>query len=185
MKKIEVTFMKNYLALILSIIVVTVSISGCTSNLKDNEVKKFSGNNITFEYPAEWVIAESKANDTIVAVADPNSVDKQTGLAQTVVVIQKKRLEDDFYDMYNRNYATLFNNSSYQRVSEGNITLNGLEALENIYLSKENGTKKKYMAIWIQREEEVYVILCSALASEFDKEKPNFDIILNSFSFIK
>ncbi|MDI9623486.1 MAG: PsbP-related protein [Methanothermobacter sp.] len=168
---------------ILFIIMAMVSVAGCTSQ-SDVKNKIFKGDNITFEYPADWVIANSQANDTIVAVADPKSVNPQTGYAQTVVVIQKRGLEGDFYQMYNKNYATLFNNSSYQRVSEGNITIGSYQALENTYIVTEGGLKKKQRAIWIQRGNEVYVILCSALISEFDKERANFDIIINSFNFI-
>jgi len=165
---------------------VMVGIAGCTfQSSREAENKRFTGNNITFEYPANWVIAKSQANDTIVAVADPKSVNPQTGYAQTLVVIQKRELEGDFYYMYNQNYATLFNNSSYQRISEGNITIGSLKALENTYLITEDGVKKKHRAIWIQRGDKVYVILCSALDNEFEKEKINFDIIINSFRFIE
>jgi len=162
-----------------------VAVAGCTSQSNgENKNKIFTGDNITFEYPQSWVVAKSQANDTIVAVADPKSVNPQTGYAQTLVVIQKKSLEGSLDYMYSQNYATLFNNSSYQRVSEGNITIGSMQALENTYIVTEGDVKKKQMAIWIQRGEEVYVILCSALASDFDKEKPNFDIIINSFKFI-
>ena len=175
--------MKKSLIIILFIVMAMVSVAGCTSQSKE-ENKRFTGDNITFEYHADWDIANQQANDTIVAVADPKSVNPRTGYAQTVVVIQKRRLEGDFYQVYNENYATLFNNSSYQRVSEGNITIGSYQALESTYLVTEGDVKKKQMAIWIQRGEEVYVILCSALASEFDKEKANFDIVINSFNFI-
>jgi len=167
---------------IIFILMAMVTVAGCTSQSNEEKNKKFTGNNITFEYPADWVIANSQANDTIVAVADPRSVNPQTGYAQTLVVIQKRK--GSLYQMYNENYAILFNNSSYQRISEGNITLGSFQALENTYLVTEGDVKKKQMAIWIQRGKEVYVILCSALVNEFDKEKANFDIIINSFKFV-
>jgi len=171
-------------SLVILFIMAIVSVAGCTSQ-SNVENKIFKGDNITFEYPPDWVIANSQANDTIVAVADPKSVNPQTGYAQTLVVIQKRGLESDFYYMYNQNYATLFNNSNYRRVSEGNITIGSLNALENTYIVTENGVKKKHRAIWIRRGYEVYVILCSALDSEFEKERANFDIIINSFKFIE
>lgn len=177
--------MRKSLVVILVTIMAMIAVAGCTSQSNEETGnKRFTGDNITFEYPSTWVIAKSQANDTIVAVADPKSVNPQTGYAQTLVTIQKKELEGDIYYMYNQNYAKLFNNSNYQRVSEGNITIGSMKAIENTYIVTEGDVKKKQMAIWIQRGEEVYVILCSTLASEFDKEKPNFDIIINSFSFI-
>ncbi|MDP3034979.1 MAG: PsbP-related protein [Methanobacteriaceae archaeon] len=173
---------KYFLALlVLSLVVFT---SGCTSNTdtKDNQTKTLSPNNVSFTYPGTWAIADSQANDTIAAVADPSSVNAQTGLAQTVVTVQLKKLTGTFDSMYADNYESLFSNSSYQRVSEGNLTLNGRNVLEYVYTIDADGTNIKQRAIWIQDNKNVYVILCSALTSQFDKEKQNFDMIINSFN---
>lgn len=86
--------MRKPLLVILVAIMAMVAVAGCTSQSNgENKNKIFTGDNITFEYPQSWVVAKSQANDTIVAVADPKSVNPQTGYAQTLVVIQKKSLE--------------------------------------------------------------------------------------------
>jgi len=175
--------MKKYIRVLF--MVLAVAVSGCTSTTTDtgNSTKTFSQNNISFEYPLNWVAANSLANDTVAAVADPSSVDDR-GLAQVSVVIQVRELKGNLYDMYRENYDTLFSNSSYRRVSESNTTINGYGAVENIYLETGNGTYKKRRAIWIQRDRNVYVILCTAPADRFDSEKKNFDLIISTLRFL-
>lgn len=165
-------------------IVMVVAVSGCTSpdSNSENQTKRFSGNNISFEYPSSWVTANSLANETVAAVGDPASVDS-SGLAQVSVVIQSRELEGNLYDMYRDNYDTLFTNSSYRRVSETNTTIGGYQAIENVYLVLD-GVQKKQRAIWIQNNRRVYVILCTAPADRFDAERKNFDLIVNSLRFI-
>ena len=88
--------------------------------------------------PGGWEIAEATAPNVVVAVADPNTV--ENGNPTTLVVIQKPDIASgsDLNNVYTQNYANFFNNTYYQRVSEGNITINGQNALENIY--KTNST---------------------------------------------
>ena len=114
--------MKRYMLILFMVLV--VSVSGCTSEDagSENQTKTFTGNNVSFEYPSDWVTANSLANDTVAAVGDPSSVDS-SGLAQVSVVIQSKDLKGNLYDMYRANYEALFTNSSYRRVSETNTTI--------------------------------------------------------------
>lgn len=174
--------MKKYF-LALLVLSLVVFASGCTSNSdnNDNQTKTLSQNNVSFTYPGTWVIANSEANDTIAAVADPKSVNAQTGLAQTVVTVQRKNLTGTMDSMYADNYESLFSNSSYQRVSEGNLTINNNSVMENVYTADSNGVTLKQRALWIENNDYVYVILCSALQTQFDKEAQNFDLIINSF----
>lgn len=167
----------------LFVILLTVSISGCTSNKNSelNQTKTLSQNGVSFDYPGNWVVATSKANDTIASVADPASINAVTGFAETSVTIQQKNLTGTIDSMYQLNYATLFNNSSYQRVSESNITLGDIQAFENVYTVDFDGQQKQYRAIWIEKNNQVYVILCSALLNQYEKEKRNFDLIVNTF----
>lgn len=174
--------MKKYLLAVLLLSLVIFA-SGCTSNSdeKTNQTKTISQNNVSFSYPGTWVVASSRANDTLVAVADPKSVNAQTGFAQTVVSIQKKEINGTFDKMFEQNYASLFNNSSYQRVSESNLTVGSFEAMDNVYTMYDNGVQKTQRAIWIESGDYVYVILCSAISSQFENEKQNFAMIIDSF----
>ena len=172
--------MKKYL-LALLVLGLVVSVSGCTTNSDENSnaTKTLSQNNVSFTYPATWVLGNSKANDTVAAVADPKSLNA-SGYAQTVVSVQRKNLTGTLDAMYQDNYNNLFNNTNYTRVSEGNLTLDNIQGMENVYTVKENGVEKTQRAIWVQRGKQVYVVLFTALSSQYDAQKQDFDLILNS-----
>jgi hypothetical protein len=156
-------------------------VSGCvTDNNKNNETQTYSQNNVSFNYPGEWASANPTAANSIAAVADPNSV--QSGSPSTVVIIQKPNATagSNLSEVYAANYATFFNNTGYQQVSEGNITVNGSNALENVYKSNST-TPKQYRAVWLQENNTIYVILCIANESDFNNEQVNFNLIINSF----
>ncbi|MBU4534720.1 MAG: hypothetical protein KKF16_02550 [Euryarchaeota archaeon] len=175
---------KHVIALL--VIFLLVFTAGCTSNSdsQTNETKTLNQNGVSFDYPGTWVVATSKANDTIASVADPSSVNAGTGFAETLVSVQRINRTGTFSSMYDQNYATLFNNSSYQRVSESNITLGNVQARKNVYTVDDNGLLKQQRAIWIEDNNQIYVILCSALLNQFENERQNFDLIVNSFKII-
>jgi hypothetical protein len=156
--------------------------SGCISNNKQtNTTKTYSQNNISFNYPGGWEIADATAPNVVVAVADPNTV--ENGSPTTLVVVQKPDVASgsDLNNVYSQNYAKFFNNTNYQRVSEGNITINGQNALENIYKTNSTVDPKQYRAIWLDENGTIFVILFSAKVSDFDNQQNNFNLILNSF----
>lgn len=157
--------------------------SGCVTDEENKTTKHYMKDGISFDYPETWEIANATAPDAAVAVADPGTVDPKTGMATTLVVIQKKALSSSstLKDVYDRNYVMIFNNTSYQRISEGNITLNGLEAYENTYKVDKQGLQNQQRAVWLEKDGTIYVILFSALVNDFNDEKTNFDLIFNSF----
>ncbi len=155
--------------------------SGCVTDNQNNKTKTYAQNNITFTYPGSWDIANTTSPNAVVAVADPTTV--QTGTPSTLVVIQKSPVAkgSNFKNVYDTNYASFFNNTGYQQVSEGNITINGVNAFENIYKTNQTGVQKQYRAVWFNLNGNIYVILCSAVATDFEKEQTNFNMIVNSF----
>ncbi len=158
-----------------------VMVSGCvTDNKQNNETQTYSQNNISFTYPGGWSTASPTAPNSIAAVADPNSV--QSGSPTTVVLIQKPNATagSNLSEVYASNYATFFNNTGYQRVSEGNITVNGTDALENVYTSNSTNPKQ-YRAVWLDENGVIYVILCIANVNDFKNQQTNFNMIINSF----
>lgn len=157
--------------------------SGCVTDGGNKTTKHYVKDGISFDYPENWQIANATAPDAVVAVVNPGTVNPETGMATTVVVIQKKVLSSGstFNEVYNKNYAVIFNNTSYQRISEGNITFDGLEAYENTYKVDAQGLQKQQRVVWLEKDGNIYVILFSALVSDFNNEKANFDLISNSF----
>lgn len=173
--------MKKYPLLIIALLVSIVAVSGCVSNQNQTNETSYSQNGVTFNYPSSWQVANTTSPNAVVAVADPTTVNNQSS-PTTLVVIQKSNTTgSDLQTVYSTNYANFFNNTGNQRVSEGNITVGEAQAIENVYTTNESGVQKEMRAVWLTRNNQVYVILCSALQSDFNKEQSNFDMVINSF----
>jgi hypothetical protein len=155
--------------------------SGCVSDNKSNTTKTYAQNNISFTYPGSWEIVNATSPNAVVAVADPNSV--QNGTPTTLVVIQKPDVAagSDINTIYTSNYATFFNNTNYQRISDGNITVNGVNARENIYETNTTVNPIQYSAVWLNESGNIYVILSAVQVTDFENQTSNFNLILNSF----
>ncbi len=174
--------MKKYPFLAVIILFLVVFSSGCVNNDDSNTTKSYSGNNVSFIYNGTWEIANTSSPNAIVAVGDPNAIGANNE-PYTFVLIQKPNATNssDLQEVYTENYATLFNNTTNQRVSEANITVDGNKALENVYLTNSSGTQLKMRAVWLTQDGVIYVILCGALPSNFDNEQSNFDLVIDSF----
>lgn len=140
---------------------------------------EYSENGITLSMPGDWVSAESNSNDTVLAIADPDSKDS-SGFNSINVNIEKINGSSSLEKEFNSNYNTLARNSDFNILFEGNATFNDEQAMEADYTEESNGVMKQHKAIWIQKDSDIYVILCSAPQSEFDKELSTFDFIINS-----
>lgn len=155
--------------------------SGCVSDNKSNTTKTYAQNNISFTYPGSWEIVNATSPNAVAAVADPNSV--QNGTPTTLVVIQKPDVAagSDINTIYTSNYATFFNNTNYQKISDGNITVNGVNARENIYETNTTVNPIQYSAVWLNESGSIYVILSAVQVTDFENQTSNFNLILNSF----
>ncbi|HMK53802.1 MAG TPA: PsbP-related protein [Methanobacteriaceae archaeon] len=173
--------MKKYL-LLLFIILAVLMASGCVTD-NNNATNSYAQNNVTFNYPGTWAVANTTSPNAVAAVADPKSVISDTSSPTTLVVIQKAPLPkgSDLRKAYDDNYASFFNNTGYQKVSEANITNNNLNASENVYTSNSGGIEKQFRAVWLQKNGYIYVILCSAKKDVFDSQQSKFDLIISSF----
>lgn len=179
--------MKKYVLGIL-IILAVIFVSGCitdssNTNSTDNDTapQTLAKNGILIKYPGTWVVANSASNDSIVAVADPNSKDSDTGYSNVNVNIERRNLSSSLNDYFNQTYTQLFSNSSYTPLAQGNVSTGAYNALESLYTEDSNGTIKKHRALWIENNNEVYVILFTAPQNEYQNQVKNFDFILANF----
>ena len=171
----------------LIIILLIVGISFFINNPinTDNEVDlsqqsvDYSENGISLSLPGDWVSADSKSNDTVLAVADSNSKDS-SGFNSINVNIEKKSKAKSLQSEFNSNYNTLARNTDFNILYMGNVSFNGEEAMEADYTSVSNNMTKQHKAIWIKKDADIYVILCSAPESEYENEVGTFDFIINS-----
>jgi hypothetical protein len=170
------------MVLVILLACTVVFASGCVSDNKMNNTNKtYAQNNISFTYPGSWEVVNATSPNAVAAVADPNSV--QNGTPTTLVVIQKPDVPagSDINAVYTSNYNAFFNNTNYQRISEGNITVNGSNALENIYETNTTANPMQYSAVWLNESGNIYVILSAAKVTDFENQTSNFNLILNSF----
>ncbi|KZX17650.1 hypothetical protein MBCUT_01280 [Methanobrevibacter cuticularis] len=173
--------MKKYILGIIVIIAV-IFVSGCISNSDDvNNPQTLSKNGIIIKYPGSWVVANSQSNDSIASVADPSSTNGSSDLAQINVNIERREITSSLDSFHNQTYTQLFSNSDYQLIAQGNLTVGDSNALETIYTVNKNGTISQHRAVWIQKDNSVYVILFTAPQSKFESQNKNFEFILGSF----
>ncbi len=174
--------MRKYIVIVIFLVCSVVFASGCVSHNKvSNTTKTYDENNISFTYPGSWEIVNATSPNAIVAVADPNSI--QNGTPTTLVVIQKPNVPAgfDLDTVYTSNYAEFFNNTNYQRISDGNITVNGENAPENVYQTNTSVNPIQYSAVWLNENNNIYVILSAAQVTDFENQTSNFNLIINSF----
>lgn len=176
--------MKKYPFLIAIILLsLVVMASGCISDNNTNKTNTYSKNGISFVYNGTWEVSNTTSPNAIVAVGDPKTVDSQTKYPSTFVLIQKANasLGNNLSNAYTQNYAKFFNKSNNTHVSEANITVNNNKAMENVYITTSGGMQMEMRAVWMAQNGAIYVILCGALPSNYDKEQKNFDLVINSF----
>jgi hypothetical protein len=156
-------------------------VSGCI-NLEEveGEPKDISKNGIKMKIPSEWIEVRSDANDSLLAVANPNYGDSLSHINQVSVVVQKEKLSSSLNSMFRSNYDTIFSDSSYNEISEGNTSIGSLNGLECIYTFDDGLQIKQQRAFWVEKANNVYVILCTAPVNEFDNQQKYFDFILQN-----
>lgn len=177
-----------------AIIVIVVFLSGCTdnsiqisnesTNLTNITTKTYSNADagVTFNYPENWTLFNITGKNGIVGIGDPNSVDKNNN-TNTIVIIQKTALPtgQTLESTYDATYKDTTQDPSYQLVSKRNLTIDGQTAIENIHKINVNGVQKVEKDVWIEKNGTIYVIICSALTNDFNRQQSYFNVIINSF----
>lgn len=179
--------MKKYILGIL-IILAVIFVSGCITDSNNNNStgndtppQTLAKNGIIIKYPGTWVVANSASNDSIVAVADPSSKDPATGYSNVNVNIEKRSLPSSLDSYFNQTYTKLFSNSNFTPIAQGSVSIGSYNALEALYTENSNGTVKQHRALWIENNNELYVILFTAPQNEYQSQVKNFNFILSNF----
>ncbi|WP_409200421.1 hypothetical protein [Methanobrevibacter sp. DSM 116169] len=177
--------MKKYL-LIIAIIFAVVFVSGCIDGNSDGtnstEIQTISKNGVILKYPSNWVISESTSNSSLISVAAANSIDSSK-IGQVNVNVEKQPISESLSTFVNKTTASLEKDSSYEMISSGQTTMAGYDAIEVVYKSDSNGTMKMHKAVWIEKDGEAIVVLCSAPEDKFDSNLKIFDYIIANIQF--
>lgn len=101
-------------------------------------------------------------------------------VAAITINIERKPIEGSFDSFINNTYASIENDESFNLSSSGAVAIGNLEGKEYTYISNINGTVKEHKAIWIDNDNEAYVILYSAPVDQFDSNIKVFDFVLHN-----
>lgn len=174
--------MKKHAILVIAILALVIFASGCTTG--GNNTSTYSGNGVSFNYPASWQQLQTSSQITLVSVGDPKSADNSTGSVNTLVAVQKTALPNgnSLKQVYDNTYAQFAaQEASFKTISDTTTTVDGTTAYVNTHTVDVRGVQKKEKAVWFEKNGSAYVILCGSLPADFDSQQANFDTIINSF----
>lgn len=152
------------------------------NNTNQTDVQTVSQNGVVLKFPSDWVVAKAQSNDTVVAIADSKSIDSSTKYAKVNVNVEKQDLNGQSLDTYfNQTYTKILSNSSNKLISLGNSTaIAGKQAYEADYITDVNDSPKEHKAVWVESNNQVYVILCTAPQDQFESVNKYFNYIISN-----
>lgn len=152
------------------------------TNTNSTEIQTISQNGVVIKFPSDWIVAKAMSSDSIIAITDLKSIDKGSNMGSVSVNVERRSLEEDTIDsLFNKTYSTLLSNETNEVMSLGNSTAFPEEnALEADYISDLDSEPKQHKAIWVQRNDQVYVILCTAPANDYINQEKYFNFILSN-----
>lgn len=177
-------FTKIFILIFLLLVIIPIY-NGNITNANTVNAKNYTDNGIFFEYPQNWQqLNQIESPNALTAFGDPQSANQLTGNINTLVIIQKASLPSGstLKQVYDSNYAEIeAHDSSFKTISESLKRVDGTVAHVNTHTVNVNGVLKQEKAVWLEKNGNIYVILCGALPDTFDAQQTNFDMIINSF----
>ncbi len=142
----------------------------------------YEANGITFQYPSSWVPANSVADGSIAAVADPED-------QRTSVVVQQVPSEygSDIQNACAFNDQYLSSSSNYINIQEVNSSIHNNSVVMHRYIiNEDDGSQKEHVATWIKmNDSKIYVILLSTPIESYEQVRSGYDLIAGTFALIK
>lgn len=154
-------------------------VSAANTTSDDQSVLTLSKGGLSITYPSDWGYSKAKSNYSIMAISKLNSIDS-AGVGQININFEKKPLEGDLETFVNSTYTALQSDSSFELVSSGGVVVGDKNALEFVYINKDNNVEKEHKAVWFEKGGQAYVILYSAPIDDFESNLYVFDYILSN-----
>jgi len=152
----EIIKLKKYLNYSLAIIVILFLVVYATEG-NDVEKKHFSGDGISFDYPATWESVE--AGSHVAAFKDQDS--------DSNITINKQFIPSDYAS--NNNFALNFSEAKdlgFKFVSSKNITVDNLSGYKNSYEVKTKNSSISLDEIWVVKDGFLYSIIVNTPMNE-------------------
>lgn len=142
-----------------------------------NGVSTYSGNGVSFDYPKAWILDESSYGlvfETKIVSAQKINSKNEKGPSFQVTIVPDTTGQGSI--------RSFFEGSNSQLIQNKTIQLDNINTTEVLFTYMDpNFGKRKMMEINLLKKGYQYLLLFETSESDFDEEKPNFDMILNSF----
>lgn len=162
--------------ILLSTLTLVLFTCECTNNKNH-----FENSEISFDYPTNWKTGEIlDLPGVIIGVSRSSDVNVKITKAKSPSGYTLERFYDEELNNRTKNLAKY----CLQSILEKNITVDGVPAYESIYKIGCNNTQtqQQLLIVIFERNGYIYTIFCTVIPPEnFDAERPNLDMIINSF----
>lgn len=167
------------LILVPLLIVLVVSLSGCITDDMSKTGETYEANGITFQYPEDWQVVNSVAEESVGAVAS-----KENPKVSTVIQQVPTELGTDIQTACSNNNKNLVRSPNYINLQEVQSTVNNQTVILHRYIvNEDDGSQKEHVATWIQMSNgQMYVLLFNSPLESYDSERSNYDLIVDTFA---
>ncbi len=167
------------MGIIIVILVFIVLTSGCTSIndfIKSSGNGSFSEYNVSFNYPNGWfAFADNQTGGKSISVSKDSSFN---GVQFNLQIMNNNGLSEKGIINQMENSKT----PGWRKISNSTLTIDGKKAYKDVFIYKNGDSNQnmRFEQIYFVKNSKTYLILLQATDKDFDKERQNFDIILNS-----
>jgi len=155
----------------LSVLIIgTLLIVGCRGTQEQGAssvTKHYAENGISFDYPNTWGPGNSSNQNAIAALVSP------TG---EFLVVLKETMPSG-YTLKIFNDETVMSMNPTQMISGTFPTVAGVSACESVFKTNDAQVRTVIM----EKDGNIYVIICSAPVATFDNAQTSFNMVINSF----
>ena len=165
---------------ILAVVVAAVFVmTGCVG---PRQPENTSGNNhygakgISFDYPKSWVPSSSSSRYALTTITDPK--------AERTSIFCERRVMAAGSTLQSLNTDVVSEWAPTQILSEENITVAGLPAIETEMLSMQGIPVREYKTglVVFEKTGQLYTIALSTPSEVYDAAVPAFDMVLTTFT---
>ena len=170
----------KYIGLIVGLLVLVALVHifvNFNDNSMDMSIKTYSGNGISFNYSADWQLFQDTATETTFSVVVFRS-NAMNGPGLRLYIMPSN---ESTQDVINKGRNFVVPNGIV--ISNGTLKIDGNTAYQVTCIDNNNGPTKnmRFEGISFVKNGKLYSFLLQAPDSDFDKEKQDFNLILNSF----
>ena len=146
--------------------------------------KVYSANGVSFNYPANWYV-DTNTEDGMksIFVSNLNDINHEPSVFQVSIYPNIGMTDQEAFEAIQH----IIYPSGYNVISKRILTLNGIKAYETIYTINNPNIFTEIMKsqqILLVKNNNTYSIDFLATLKEFDAQKLNLDIMLNSFKIL-